>query len=200
MPTLNATTIWFAQQISATCKRTNATTTPFSIVVLMTLLATIPDAVWEVDPLQPVASVRLYEDIIAASVAQPRFQMLLLGLFAVVALGLAGIGIYGVLGYYVTQRAREVGVRVALGAKRRDVYRLVVGRGMTLVGVGLGVGTIGAIGLTRFMSSLLFEVSATDPVTYLAVGGVLTVIALAASMGPARRAAGVDPIEVLRAE
>ena len=165
-----------------------------------TLAVAVPEAVWEVDPLQPVMSVTQYEDIVAGSVAQPRFQMLLLGLFAAVALGLAGVGIYGVLGYYVTQRAREVGVRVALGAKRRDVYRLVVGRGMTLVGMGLGIGAIGAMGLSRFMSSLLFEVSATDPVTYLAVGAVLTVIALAASFLPARRAAAVDPIEALRAE
>ena len=165
-----------------------------------TLFGVVPEAVWDVDPLLPVRSVTLYEEFVSTSLAHPKFHMLLLGLFAAVALGLAAIGIYGVLGYYVTQRAREVGVRVALGAKRGDIYRLVVGRGMTLAGLGLAAGAAGAIGLTRFMSSMLFQVSATDPLTYIAVGGVLAAIALAASFVPARRAAGADPIEALRAE
>jgi ABC-type antimicrobial peptide transport system permease subunit len=124
--------------------------------------------------------------------------MFVLGFFAAVALGLAALGIYGVLGYYVSQRRREVGLRVALGAGRSEVYRLVVGHGMTFAGIGLLIGIAGALALTRFMSGILFGVSATDPLAFAVVPLILIVTALLASYLPARRAARIDPVRVLR--
>ena len=166
----------------------------------LSLTSAVTSAVWDVDPQQLVSSIASYEDVVANSVAQPRFQMVLLGLFALVALVLAALGIYGVIGYYVAQRAREVGVRMALGADRRDVYRLVVGRGLALAGAGLAVGLVGAFGVTRFMSSILFGVGATDPATFAVVAILLGLTAALASYLPARRAARLDPVTALRAE
>jgi putative ABC transport system permease protein len=163
-----------------------------------TVTSAIPRVVAEVDPLLPVYPMFTYEEVVANSIAQPRFAMLVLGLFAVVALVLAGVGIYGVLGYYVAQRTKEVGLRVALGAKRGDVYRLIVGRGMGFTLLGLVIGMAGAFGLTRFLSSQLFGVGATDPVTFLVLPLMLGVIALLASFLPARRATRIDPISALR--
>jgi len=133
-------------------------------------------------------------------VAQPRFQALLIGLFAAVALVLAVVGVYGVLSYQVAQRAREVGIRIALGASRVDVVRLVVRRGLWLTAAGLAIGVLGAIGLTRYMASLLYGVGATDPATFVGVAGLLAITSLAASFIPARRAARVDPTVTLRQE
>lgn len=158
----------------------------------------VAPAVLDIDPLQPVVGTGVYDEVLGRSVAQPRFQMQLLSVFALVAIALSMIGIYGVLSYYVSQRNREVGLRVALGASSRDVYRLVVGRGMMLTGLGLAVGIAGSLALTRFMSSLLFGVSATDPLTFALVPVTLTVTAFLASYLPARRAARIDPAHALR--
>lgn len=133
-------------------------------------------------------------------VARPRLSLLLLGGFAALALVLAAIGLYGVMAYSVAQRRAEIGVRVALGASRPDVMRLIVGQGMRLTLAGLLVGPVGALALTRLMTSLLFGVQPTDPLTIAAVAAFLAAIALVASWIPARRAAGTDPAIVLRAE
>jgi ABC-type antimicrobial peptide transport system permease subunit len=127
-------------------------------------------------------------------------NLTLLGVFAALALVLAVIGLYGVLAYTVTQRQREIGVRIALGARQLDVMRLVVGHGMKLTLVGVGVGLAGSLALTRLLSTLLFEIKPTDTVTFASVTFLLVVVALLASVIPARRAMKVDPIEALRNE
>jgi predicted permease len=140
------------------------------------------------------------EEVVARSIASQRFSLMLLGTFAAVALLLAGIGIYGVLSYLVGQRTREIGVRMALGARRLDVLRLVVNDGARMTLIGAAIGFLVAFGLTRLMSSLLFGVKPTDPVTFAAVGILLCGIAFIASYLPARRASKVDPMSALRYE
>jgi len=152
------------------------------------------------DPDLPIFGVRTMSEVMAASVAQKRFAMLLLGLFATVALLLAAVGVYGVMAYLVEQRAHEIGVRLALGAEARDILRLVVGRGLVLTLWGGAIGLLGALALTRFLSSLLFDLSATDPTTYLGVTLLLAAVALLACWIPARRATKVDPMVALRNE
>ena len=140
------------------------------------------------------------EEVVARSIASQRFSLILLGAFAGLALLLAGIGIYGVLSYLVGQRTREIGVRMALGAQRLDVLRMVLGHGARMTMVGAAIGLVAALALTRLMASMLFGVRPTDPVTFAAVAVLLCGIALFACYLPARRAAKVDPMVALRYE
>ena len=152
------------------------------------------------DPEQPVADVRTMEQVISKSIARPRFNMLLLSIFATVALVLASVGLYGVMNYSATQRTHEVGIRMALGATRADIMRLVVGNGMLLTLIGIGIGVAASLLLTRVMASLLFGITATDIPTFLGVSVVLAAVALIANYIPARRATRVDPVIALRYE
>jgi predicted permease len=152
------------------------------------------------DPNLPLYDVKTMEQWLSESLARRRFAMLMLGLFAVIALLLASVGIYGVMSYTVAQRTREIGIRVALGAKTRDVLRLIVRQGMSLAGIGIGLGLVAAIAATRLMASLLFGVRATDPLTFVAIALLLAFVALMACWIPARRAAKVDPMIALRCE
>ena len=157
-------------------------------------------AVQSIDADQPVADLRPMTQFLAESVGRARFSATLLGVFALLALVLAGVGVYGVMSYAVAQRTHEIGVRVALGAQTRDVLRLVVGHGMALAGAGLAAGLLGAFALTRLLSSLLFQVSTTDLATYATLTGFLLLVSLAACLVPARRATKVDPRVALRYE
>jgi putative ABC transport system permease protein len=148
----------------------------------------------------PIFNVRTMEQVLTDSVASQRLNTQLLGIFAAVAFILAAVGIYGVMSYLVAERTREIGIRVALGAQARDVLRLVVGRGMTLTLTGIGLGLAGAFALTRFMTTLLFGVRATDPWTFAVIPVLLALVALVACWIPARRATKVDPMIALRCE
>ena len=140
------------------------------------------------------------EEVIAESIEQQRFNMFLLGLFAAVALLLAVIGIYAVMSDSVTSRTHEIGIRMALGAQRVDVLRMLVWQGMTLAAIGIGIGLFGAFWLTQFMSKLLYEISPTDRFTFILIPLVLALVVLCASWIPARRATKVDPLVALRHE
>jgi predicted permease len=162
--------------------------------------AAIRDAVLGPGRDQPVYNVETMEQMIAESLAERRFSMLLLGLFAALALVLAGVGIYGVISYSVSQRTHEIGIRMALGAAPREVLRLVVGEGMRLVLAGLAIGVLAAIALTRFLAGMLYGVTATDPATFLAVVLLLALVALGACWIPALRATRVAPTTALHYE
>ncbi|HKQ77149.1 MAG TPA: ABC transporter permease [Blastocatellia bacterium] len=162
------------------------------------LISAVRNAVREIDPAQPVFNVKTMETVVSDSVSDRRLNMLLLGIFASVALTLAVIGIYSVMSYAVSQHTREIGIRMALGARPIDVLNLVLGQGMGLTLVGVGVGVAGAFGLTRLMATLLYGVRPTDPLTFTVVSALLVIVALLACYVPARRATKVDPLVALR--
>jgi putative ABC transport system permease protein len=164
------------------------------------LVEEVKKQIWSVDGQIPVSDVYAMDELIAVSLAQQRFNMLLLGLFAALALILAAVGIYGAMAYAVNQRTHEIGIRTALGAQRRDVLRLVMRDGAKIALFGIAIGIAGAIALTRLMTSLLFEVKPTDPEVFAVVAIVLAIVALAACYVPTRRAMRVDPMVALRHE
>jgi predicted permease len=157
-------------------------------------------AVHKIDPELPVSRIRTMDEYQSASVAQPRFTALLIGAFAVLAMALALVGVYGVMAYAVSQRTREIGVRIALGAARQDVVWMVVRHGMMLAGAGIVIGLVGAIAGTRLIERLLFGISATDPLSFLGAAVALGVASVIATCVPAMRAARVTPIQALRSE
>jgi putative ABC transport system permease protein len=160
----------------------------------------IRSAIRELDPSLPVYNLWSMNEVVSKSMVQPRFLALLLATFSGIALFLAAIGIYGVMAYSVAQRTQEIGVRMALGARPLHVLRLVFGQSLGMLLIGTVIGLAGAFALTRLMRTLLFEITATDPLTYVTVIGLLTVVALLACYIPARRAAKVDPLIALRYE
>jgi putative ABC transport system permease protein len=166
----------------------------------MQVVAAVKQQIWAVDKEQTISSIRMMDQVLANSVAQRQFYMLLLAIFASVALLLAAVGIYGVMSYTVTQRTHEIGIRRALGAQQYDVLKIVVGQAMILASIGISLGLLAAYALTHLMSSLLYGVTATDTLTFAIVATTLTVVALVACLVPARRATRVDPMIALRYE
>ena len=166
----------------------------------LSLAATVRKTVWEIDKDQPVSDIASMEHIVSESVARQRFSMLLLGIFAGLALVLAAVGIYGVMSYSVAQRTHEIGIRMSLGAERRQVLKLFVGQGLMLALAGAGIGVVIALGLSRFLSSVLYQIRPTNFLPYLVATTVSIVMALLASYVPARRASRVDPMVALRYE
>jgi putative ABC transport system permease protein len=164
------------------------------------LIPSLRAAVLAIDPNQPISNVSTMEKIVSDSIAQPRLNMLLMGLFGTLALVLSAVGIYGLLSYAVTQRTQEIGIRMALGARVTDVLSLVFKQGMTLVLIGEVIGLVGAFALTRLIRGLLFGVAPTDFTTFIAVAGMLAAVSVVATLIPARRAAKVDPLVALRYE
>ena len=181
---------------------------PFAYVTLVVRSSSDPAAaatavraaVHSLDKNVPVSEVQTMERVVAESTSQSRFYVVLLGAFAVVAVLLAGVGIYGVMSYSVSRRAREIGIRMALGAERRQVMSLMIGQGMLAAWLGLAVGLLAALGLTRLLASLLYSVKPADPETFVIAAVALVFVAFAANYFPARRAAKVDPIMALRCE
>ncbi|MGC2801080.1 MAG: ABC transporter permease [Candidatus Acidiferrum sp.] len=165
-----------------------------------TLVDEVKQQVWNLDRQIPVSDIQSMNGLMAESLAQQRFNMLLLGIFAALALVLSAVGIYGLIAYAVSQRTHEIGVRVAVGAQQRDVLRLIVGDGAKLAFFGIAIGIVAAFALTRLMASLLFEVAPTDPETFAVVAVLLAAVALMACYIPARRATRVDPMVALRYE
>jgi putative ABC transport system permease protein len=163
-------------------------------------LPAVRAAIHGIDQDVPIANVATMDANIATSMGQRRFAMMLLGLFAVMAVVLASIGIYGVMSYSVTQRSHEIGIRMALGAARQNVLTMVMRQGLVLVGAGVGIGVLGAFGLTRLIASQLFGVRPTDPTTFILVALTLVGVAALATFIPAMRATRVDPVVALREE
>jgi putative ABC transport system permease protein len=162
--------------------------------------AALHTALSQIDPNEPLVKVRTMEENMATTVAQPRFRAWLIGIFAVLALVLAAVGVYGVMSYTVTQRTSEIGVRVTMGAQPEDVFGIIVAEGLRLALAGVGIGIVTALALTRLLRSFLFGISAYDPLTFIGVSVILTMVAVAASYFPARRATRVDPLVALRYE
>jgi putative ABC transport system permease protein len=164
------------------------------------LLQAIKNEVWAVNKNLPFSSIATIDDLVSKSLGERRFNLLLLGAFAGIALTLAGIGIYGLMSFSTSRRTHEIGVRIALGAQTGDIMKAVLKEGMLLTTAGLALGLIASIALTRFLSSLLFGVTATDPLTFFVISFVLAAVALVACFVPARRATRVDPMVALRYE
>jgi putative ABC transport system permease protein len=182
-----------------------STTTSMSLVVRArsepaALASSIQSQIWSVDPNQPVYDVQTMETVIGKSVSNRRLNMLLMGIFAGLAMTLALVGIYSVMSYMVTQHTREIGIRIALGAQPLDVLKLVLSQGMLLTLIGVGLGLFGAFALTRLMSSLLYGVTATDPLTFISLAALLVGVSLLACYLPARGEASVDSMIALRYE
>ena len=167
---------------------------------LSALALPIREAVSAIDPGLPIVQLRTMEDVIGASLARQRFLSLLLGIFAGVALLLAAIGTYGVLSYMVSERHREIGIRMALGAGNGQVVGLVLRQGITIAGIGIAVGVAGALALSRITQTLLFGVDPADPMTFGTVIAVIAVVAIAACLVPMLRATRVDPLTAIRAD
>ncbi|MGA9771425.1 MAG: ABC transporter permease [Blastocatellia bacterium] len=165
-----------------------------------TMASAVRSELQALDGNQPVYSIRTLDSVLSESVATPRFRTFLLGAFAAVALILAVVGIYGVISYSVAQRTHEIGIRMALGAEARNIFKLVIGQGMLLTAIGVMIGLTGSFALMRFLSSLLFGVSATDTITFASITALLSLVALLACYVPARRATKVDPMIALRTE
>jgi putative ABC transport system permease protein len=166
----------------------------------LTILPAAQQAVWNVNKSVPLGNPRTMNDMVERTLLQKKFTMLLLSIFAGTALLLAAIGLYSVISYSVAQRTHELGIRLALGAQRSDLLRLILQQGMTVVAVGVVVGIVASIALTRLMATLLYGTSATDPITFFALSMALLFVALVACWLPARRASAVDPIIALHAE
>jgi putative ABC transport system permease protein len=166
----------------------------------LSLSGTVRAAIQSLDNNQPVFDVFTLRQIVGDSMAQRRFSVLLMTMFAGVALALAAVGIYGVMSYSVAQRTHELGIRVALGAQTKDVLRLVIGEGMRLTLIGVAIGLSAAFALARLLETLLFGISASDWTTYTEIGALLAAVALLACYLPARRATQVDPMIALRQE
>jgi predicted permease len=164
------------------------------------LISAIKREIQAIDKDQPIAQVATLDSKLSLSIAPQRFTVILLVSFSLIALSLASAGIYGVMSYAVTQRTQEIGIRMALGARTVDVLKLVLARGMTLTLIGVAIGLLGAVALTRLMSSMLFGVTPTDVLTFTVVSIVLIAVALIACYVPARRATKVDPLVALRCE
>jgi putative ABC transport system permease protein len=164
------------------------------------LTRAIREQVFAVDQNQPVYDVKTMDERVAVTLETRRFAVVLFGIFGVLALMLAAIGLYGVLTFAVSQRTREIGIHMALGAQTRDVLRMVIRQGMSLVLLGVVLGIAGALALTRAMQSLLFGVTPTDAMTFIMVSGLLLIVALLACYLPARRATKIDPLVALRYE
>jgi len=160
----------------------------------------VREAIRSIDPDLPLANVATLITLTDDSMSQPRFSMLLLGSFGLLALLLASIGMYGVISYSVTQRTQEIGIRMALGAEGRNVFGMVMGQGARLVGLGIALGLVAALGVTHLLASFLYGVQATDPFTFAVVSLLLVGTALLACYVPARRATRVDPMVALRHE
>jgi predicted permease len=182
---------------------------PFSVLTLVirtnvsnpnALTTAVRKELAAMDATIPLTGIRVFEEYIARSLARPRFNTLLLSIFAGTALVLTAIGIYGVMAYSVAQRTSEIGIRIALGAGKGSIFRLVVGQAMTLVGISLVIGLAGAFAATRILEGLLFGVGASDPVTFISIVFLVSAVAFIAAWLPARRATRVDPIIALRAE
>jgi putative ABC transport system permease protein len=166
----------------------------------MRLVSAVRSQVLDIDKDQPVYDIATMEQLLSQSVANPRFYMVLLGLFAFISLMLAAVGVYGVLAFWVTQRTKEIGIHLALGAQQSDVMRIVLGKGFKLTLVGVAIGLAGAFILTRVIHSLLYEVSPTDPTTFAGITLLLMLVAVLACYIPAQRATKVDPMIALRYE
>ena len=164
------------------------------------MTSAIRHQVAELDQDQPISDIRTMDEVVAQAQAGHRFPMVMMGVFAGLALALAAVGIYGVMSYSVAQRVHEIGIRMALGAGRRDVLGTVMGDGMRLAVAGVAVGLLGGLAMTRGMSGLLYGVRPADPLTFVAVSLTLVSVAVVASYIPARRAAKVDPMVSLRHE